>query len=1031
MLLAVVLHAPSALAGGAPRMGDWNGDGIVTPADIIEGHACHGGPGVEAPAGCAVLDFDGDGDVDLADVSAFHLAAVQCGLGDDELEPADWIDTGPDHSLETDDALFRYHCLDGALYFGTDSTAPDIHSHFSGAGSLFWSGYDYTGQMRLADPNGGIGVTFYSNYPDTDHYYRLWRSASQLTWTVTPHGIGLAPLTGDTDTGVLPIANVPYAFHLQVRNVDDVTVIRARVWPADLAEPAEWQVECYDTGAVQLLEGTIGVWAMGPGSKYWRDLSAIESSCTADADSDGLADCHDACPTDPQKSLPGDCGCSVSDADTDLDGTPDCQDQCPQVPDFDSDSDGLADCQDLCPFDPLKSAPQVCGCGTPEDDLDQDGVPDCVDADNICLTTHELNFGNLMTLQGLQIWSCDSNGVNYAVVSRPSWLGISPASGTSTGERDQLWASVSRGALAPGRHVGKVVIRDVATGREAWLTATVNKTTLTPIARWDVVPRQRIGPGETFKCGVVAFSKAGIQRVRFSIEGGGYLGPSPIDVTAPTLNPRTGVWEYWIPLDAADFTTAGEITVSASVLGADGGVRDAATVPGTGLEPLILHSAPAGTSPANVAWVDLAGDDASGAVNNPNRPYARISKALQALAAYQGGYADGGVVRLRPGMHEADNGGVFSGEIAATDREWVTITHDPAAGGTRENTGIDRRGEGALNSRWLKVSGLTLSAGEIINGGGAGDSERRTRSVWLTDCVIIGGPEERPFPIGGNWVGPQYVTECSITGQRRASGYGQNQRLMRNLSITENREDVFQAVPFALNITVDGVDPGDGPDPEHADVIQSAGGIQGDPAGMHNWIFYNIVATDLHYQAVFARTGAPALDNAFVNCFFEMRAPVRVGGIGTAVAGMYDHLLFWQCSFVGTGFQHETALGRPESLTLPAEAWLMANFSVRGCLIDRYVCDVGPNLFNNPDVEFRDNHYVSPGGVANTYTPDTAGGTITIGDPQIVTDPQSPDFGKPADASSPLVDRVTPPLAPTDARGTPRGASGDVGALEH
>ena len=33
---------------------------------------------------------------------------------------------------------------------------------------------------------------------------------------------------------------------------------------------------------------------------------------------------------------------------------------------------------------------------------------------------------------------------------------------------------------------------------------------LTPIARWDVVPHQRISAGETFNLGVVAFSKEGI-----------------------------------------------------------------------------------------------------------------------------------------------------------------------------------------------------------------------------------------------------------------------------------------------------------------------------------------------------------------------------------------------------------------------------------------------------------------------------------------------------------------------------------------
>ncbi|MCB9866871.1 MAG: hypothetical protein H6816_09600 [Phycisphaerales bacterium] len=1022
-------HHLQCAVGMPPIPGDWNGDGYLWVDDLAGGYACVGGPQVPVAPTCGIMDLDADGDVDLADLAAFTRAVPHCGLTPDNWEPADWFDTDTDNSLQPADSLFRLMCLDGRPAFGTVSTAPNIHSHFVGPGAAAWSGYTYTGRMRLTDPAGGVGVTFYSDYPNSDHYYRLRSWVGQAAFHIAPHGAEVV-LSGDTDSGVVPSRNVWYAFRIEVRNAPTETVIRANVWHDGAPEPAGWQIECADTRPNRYTSGTIGVWAMGPGAKYWDGLQAVALPCGVDVDSDGVPDCADACPTDPAKTVPGACGCLVADADADEDGIPNCQDQCPGVADVDTDSDGLADCVDGCPNDPDKTAPQVCGCGTPDADADFDDVPDCIDADNICLTTHELNFGTEMTLQGLYLWSCDGNPLNYSVVSKPFWLSLSPASGSSNGEDVLMWASVSRGALAPARYAGKVVIRDLATGKEAWITATVNKTVLTPIARWDVVPRQRINAGETLNCGVVAFSKAGIDRVRFSISGAGYTGPSPIDVTVMTLNPRVNVWEYWIPISASDFTADGLVTIQATVIGNDGGVRDATTIPGTGLEPLELFINRYGSRPANVAWVDVAGNDASGAVNNPNRPFARISTAMQALATYQNGNADGALVRLRPGAHEADNGGIFLGETAATEHEWITITNDPAVGGSAANTAIDRKADSSLTSDWLAVRGLTLSGAAIINGGSSSDPDLRKRRVWLKDCIIIGGPESRPFPVGSNWIGPHYYTECFITGQRRASGNGQNQRLMRNLTITENREDVFQAVPCGINIFVDGVDPGDGPNPEHADVIQSSGAVQGNAASMHNWIFYNVVATDLHYQALFTRTGAPALDNAFVNCLFEMRDPVRVGGIGSAMAGMYDHLLVWNCSFIGTGTQHETALGRPEALTIPGGSWLMANVSVRGCLIDRYVCDVGGALFTHDDVEFRDNHYNTPAGIGNSFTPDTTGGTITVGDPQIVTDVQSPDFGAPASAASPLVDRIGAPPVPADARGTPRGAAADVGALE-
>jgi hypothetical protein len=51
-----------------------------------------------------------------------------------------------------------------------------------------------------------------------------------------------------------------------------------------------------------------------------------------DTDHDGVPDCIDLCPYDPNKVAPGVCGCNVVDIDSDGDGVPDCLDQCPQDP---------------------------------------------------------------------------------------------------------------------------------------------------------------------------------------------------------------------------------------------------------------------------------------------------------------------------------------------------------------------------------------------------------------------------------------------------------------------------------------------------------------------------------------------------------------------------------------------------------------------------------------------------------------------------------------------------------------------------
>jgi len=100
----------------------------------------------------------------------------------------------------------------------------------------------------------------------------------------------------------------------------------------------------------------------------------------ADRDGDGIGDMCDGCPDDPLKSEPGICGCGELDVDSDGDGALDCEDICPGVDDFlDTDGDGVVDCVDRCPEDPDKSLPGACGCGEPDVDNDGDTKFDCGD----------------------------------------------------------------------------------------------------------------------------------------------------------------------------------------------------------------------------------------------------------------------------------------------------------------------------------------------------------------------------------------------------------------------------------------------------------------------------------------------------------------------------------------------------------------------------------------------------------------------------------------------------------------------------
>ena len=99
-----------------------------------------------------------------------------------------------------------------------------------------------------------------------------------------------------------------------------------------------------------------------------------------DTDLDGTPDCTDGCANDINKTQPGTCGCGIPDTDSDGDGIPDCNDNCDNS--IDSDGDGINDCDDLCPKDPNKTVPGTCGCGIADSDSDGDGTLDCKDVND-------------------------------------------------------------------------------------------------------------------------------------------------------------------------------------------------------------------------------------------------------------------------------------------------------------------------------------------------------------------------------------------------------------------------------------------------------------------------------------------------------------------------------------------------------------------------------------------------------------------------------------------------------------------------
>lgn len=190
-------------------------------------------------------------------------------------DPIDWFDTAAFDSMSQDDSLFSVLTTPGGNQaLGTTSTDVNIHSHFLGADPQDLYSYELSGRLMIDDARGGIGVTVYSDYPNSDSYYRLRRSSGN-SFHLAPHPDAPTSCLGTTDTGVTPAAGTWYEFRFQA--VDDAnggTRLRAKVWAEGAGEPS-WQIDCVDSAAGFYDSGVPGVWSMGPGAKYWDDLDLI------------------------------------------------------------------------------------------------------------------------------------------------------------------------------------------------------------------------------------------------------------------------------------------------------------------------------------------------------------------------------------------------------------------------------------------------------------------------------------------------------------------------------------------------------------------------------------------------------------------------------------------------------------------------------------------------------------------------------------------------------------------------------------
>lgn len=214
-------------------------------------------------------------DVAVAQADVVYAADFESVSPGDQ--PVGWVDTAAGNSMSTDDSLFTVSSTAGSNSLTTTSGASNIHSHVTAADASSFAtatGYTYTGRMMAERADAGVGVTFFSDYPTSDAYYRLRRYGNGGSFRLSPHGTSI---TGGTiDSGVVPTPGDWYRFEIRVVDDGTATAIRAKVWAEGAAMPADWQIDAADTSATRRTSGTIGAWSHLAGAKHWDDLAVSD-----------------------------------------------------------------------------------------------------------------------------------------------------------------------------------------------------------------------------------------------------------------------------------------------------------------------------------------------------------------------------------------------------------------------------------------------------------------------------------------------------------------------------------------------------------------------------------------------------------------------------------------------------------------------------------------------------------------------------------------------------------------------------------
>ena len=498
-------------------------------------------------------------------------------------------------------------------------------------------------------------------------------------------------------------------------------------------------------------------------------------------------------------------------------------------------------------------------------------------------------------------------------------------------------------------------------------------TDATAIARWDTVPYQTFS--SDLVAGVVAFHLNGIDRVDFSVNNGPWTSAPQM-----TLNPQTGVWEYCLPLHAADYPD-GAIQIQAVAYPAGAGEPRV-------LAPLTLYADAQGTLPAQTLWVSTTGSDATGDGSQQN-PFASIEKATEAAT-------DGTSIELTAGTYD------FTGRVIGYNYNPRWITLQPAPGLSRSDVTV-RPDQLALRVYHLALHNLTVSCSLGADLYGWNDGPNAGDALWVDGCDIFSPlgqvqPTEIPAPLDQASWAQKFVTDTSIHDYPGRAMVGID--LTRGVHIYNIGDDAIDNPGMVVNTTIDNVI-ADNP-VDHIDALQWWLG-----GGEANSIVYGVTATRVDGQLLFSDQGMS--DLAVVNYL----GVSLQGGLADPAASQFG-------KSTGTNVLHHLLF---DHVTLPNEAFFFDDDTSNNVWSDSTVRNsVFWRLFatDGSTKTIQNCHVIDTSSFAPHF------GDFTTGDAGFA-DPAAGDW-RPA-PGSPLLGRSLQPDVPADAHNLARTGPDDVGAL--